>query len=133
MSIRRLVTLLTVAALAASTVGCTPKRAGRTLTGSDSGSVIEVGVGDRFTVALAENPTTGYLWAVSGALPSIVETASDDYDSESAPGLVGGGGTRTIVYRAVSAGSGDVGLVYVRPWETTGTPAATFTVTVRAR
>jgi predicted secreted protein len=49
--------------------------------------------------------------------------------SAARPGLVGGGGTFSLLLNAAAAGTAKVTLVYARSWEKDKPPAETFTAT----
>jgi inhibitor of cysteine peptidase len=68
---------------------------------SDESVPIRVGVGERFTVVLASNPSTGYEWALG----------------EGFPAANGAGGRERWTFEAVEAGEVTLPLVYHRPWE----------------
>jgi len=132
----------TVALMAASVVvtaalivaGCTSgARTTAKVTAADDGKTIELATGGKLTVELESNPSTGFDWYLDGDLPSQLATATDDFKQGGKPGVVGAGGTRTIVYDAVASGTATLKLVYVRVWETGVKPEKTFTVTVAVK
>lgn len=89
-----------------------------TLTNSDFGHAATVAVDETFTVALAENPTTGFSWHCSWNPTSRLELAADTYTPNPAPhGMVGSGGTRTFTLKALTAGDVTLTLQYGRWWE----------------
>jgi sulfatase modifying factor 1 len=90
---------------------------------------ILVAVGEEFTVELASNPSTGYSWALAGALPSWLEQVGMTYVPTN-PGMIGGGGTESWTFRATAAGSGTLMFQYLRPWE--GIPIQTHVCRVTA-
>ena len=95
---------------------------------------VSLGVGDRATLELEANPTTGYQWELATEPDSsIVAVVSDTYTAATNDtGMVGAGGTQVIVIEGVAAGSTTLELRYVRPWETDGAAAqtASFDITV---
>jgi inhibitor of cysteine peptidase len=97
---------------------------------ADSPEQVSVTVGEEFTVKLASNPTTGYSWALAGALPSWLVQVNQAYIADTS-GLAGAGGTEHWTFRATAAGSATLTLQYERPWE--GTPAETHVCQVTAR
>jgi predicted secreted protein len=99
-----------------------------TLTAADAGSTVTLAVGDRLYVQLDGNPTTGYLWDVDGALPTVLEAVGQTlFQSES--DLIGAPGTFTLRFEVIATGSGALRLIYHRPFETAD-PLDTFEVTV---
>lgn len=97
-----------------------------------NGATVELAVGQDLRISLPGNVTTGFDWAVSGALPSQLTSVTSTYVSSST-GVVGAGGTRTLVFRGVVAGTGTLRLRYARAWETGVAPAKTYTLTVNVR
>ncbi len=94
---------------------------------------IEVKAGDRFTIQLEENPTTGYMWSVSVSDESVVKMTGDQYNDESASeGLAGAPGTHTYTFEALKAGTTQITFVYERSFEE-GSAAETvvYNVTVK--
>ncbi|MDZ4170209.1 MAG: protease inhibitor I42 family protein [Coriobacteriia bacterium] len=99
------------------------------LTESDAGSSRTIGVGDTLSVTLAANPTTGYTWALDGALPTTLEQVGDPaYTAES--DALGAGGAETWTFRAVSAGESELKLKYWRSFEPDTAPERTFAVSL---
>jgi inhibitor of cysteine peptidase len=99
----------------------------------DPQGAIEVSEGESFEILLASNPTTGYEWKLTEQRPVGVvafegSTYEQDPDTE---GLTGAGGTETLTFDAVGAGSATIELEYARSG--TGEPPAekrTIQVTV---
>ena len=76
---------------------------------------VSVMQGDRITVRLNENPSTGYQWSAAPT-GEILELAS----SEVLPGPTtspGAGGARVIVLRSARAGHGQVHFTLARSWQ----------------
>lgn len=82
------------------------------LTVQDSGKFVRVGRGETLTLRLAENPTTGYRWAVDsgGGLEQV-------NDRNEGGGGIGAGGVRVLEFRARRAGQHDLRLKHWREWE----------------
>lgn len=78
---------------------------------------IKVNAGQKFTICLESNPTTGYEWEIARPLESnIVMFVYSSYK----PGrrkLLGGAGRELWVFKAVGKGKTEVCFRYVRPWE----------------
>lgn len=93
------------------------------LTQHDSGTSRSVRVGEEITVALDENPTTGYRWhsEVDGARLALT---ADGYEGPTRP--MGAGGTRRLTFTPLQPGPAQLRLVNRRAWE--DKVAAEFTV-----
>ncbi len=97
---------------------------------SDPSRTIEVAVGERFSILLDSNPTTGYSWQTSGPTVSrgVVFTVSD-YEAPRT-NLAGAPGKERLTFTAESAGIEKLTFHYLRPWEKNTEPARTVTFTV---
>jgi inhibitor of cysteine peptidase len=122
---------LTMVLLLVAASGC--RSQGTRLTAADNGDQIEVEVGDLIVIELAGNPTTGYSWEAADLASGLVEQVGEADFSSDSPGLVGAGGSLTLTFRALQAGSGTLSLVYHRPWEADVEPIETFSVGVIIR
>jgi inhibitor of cysteine peptidase len=116
--------LLAAAMMAASSIGA--GAADQTLT---------LAVGQQATIALEENPSTGYRWNVDAAASSNLSILriDDRGFSENAGGkrLLGAPGVHRWSIKATRAGSANVTSVYRRPWE--ASVARRHQVTIEAR
>ncbi len=81
----------------------------------ESGGRVCVGTGDRVTLRLAENPATGYRWALS-AISGVIEAESSEFHP-GASARPGAGGERVIVLRATQRGDGVAEFILVRSWQ----------------
>lgn len=72
----------------------------------------------QFEITLPSNPTTGYDWIVR-QLPEQVALTGMDYaqSPDCKEGMVGCGGTTTLYFKAVKAGTGKLVLQNARPFE----------------
>ncbi len=97
---------------------------------SDPSRPIQVAVGERFSILLDSNPTTGYSWQTSGLAVGrgVVFTASD-YEAPRT-NLAGAPGRERLTFTAESAGIEKLTFHYLRPWEKNTEPARTVTFTV---
>jgi inhibitor of cysteine peptidase len=109
---KTIIMLALLMALAAVFTGC-----GKTevVYGRDDTS-ISVKSGEKFTIRLDANPTTGYEWNASVSDDAVVslekaEYLPDDSDAD------GAGGTQLLMYKANKAGAATIDLVYQRSWE----------------
>ena len=92
---------------------------------------IKVKTGQRFTIRMESNPTTGYSWQISKALDNKIILVTNAYippDSK----LIGAGGHELWTFKAIAEGQTDIAMKYIRPWEQ-DQPARTnvFTVIVK--
>ena len=95
----------------------------------DNGHSVAVVVGDRLTIELAENPTTGYRWRTPAPLGAALVLDSDEFVPASGS-AIGGGGFRRFVFAVKSAGTITLHTANVRAWEKDAAGAATYTLTV---
>ena len=113
------------ATLQAATGGSAAVRLGA----QDNGRRLELRVGQRLTLELRANLSTGYSWrVVSSGEPVIRQLGEPTFTEDSH--MAGAGGTLRYEFRAEQAGTAALELVYVRPWEKDAKPAGTFAVTV---
>ena len=97
-----------------------------------NGQSVELEAGQKLTVSLAGNPTTGYSWEVSEIDPAVVELVGEpDYQSDS--DLIGSGGVYTFVFKGVAPGQSSIKLVYHRSWETDVEPEKEYEIFVNVK
>ena len=95
---------------------------------------VELGVGERATIRLDGNVTTGYSWTIDEQPDAAVATVvSDRYVGPGEGAAAGQGGHQEVVVQGVAAGATTLGMGYARPWEEGMPPVqtATFAITVR--
>jgi inhibitor of cysteine peptidase len=102
----------------------------RWLTDADAGSTVELRTGDRLSVRLMGNPTTGYSWEVA-AVDAQVLTPASEPGFQASSAAIGSGGVFAFEFQAAGAGQTSLRLVYRRPWEKRRRPTRTFAVNVR--
>jgi len=114
--------------LALAVAACSSEAAAVTIGPPDAGTTVSVVVGDRIDVALPGNPTTGYTWTLAAVDDTVLASRGEpEFRADST--LVGSGGTMTLTFDAIAAGTTTIELAYRRPFETA--PAEdTFTVTI---
>ena len=96
------------------------------LTAVDNTREIELDEGDRVTIRLDENLTTGYAWETDSLDEALLELISNEHQQDS-PGI-GKGGTREVILKAVRRGKGQLCLRLRRSWDQPKTEADRFTV-----
>lgn len=100
------------------------------------GQEISLGMEDSLEVRLVSQPGTGYGWQVAEPVPGVlrlVEKALDLGGGGHAPSAPGASATAVFRFAPVGAGTGDLRLVYARPWEKESVPKKTYTLHVRVR
>lgn len=103
---------------------------GITLTQADNGKTVDVPQGDAITILLPENPTTGFRWAIAQTNNQVVTIDGDDYTVAAGSGI-GGGGTRSLVLKALQPGTVFFQLKLWREWEGDSSIRDRFEVTIR--
>lgn len=131
--------VLGVALLSGCTQPASPSGGGSKTTGAvvvtkaDADKTVTATTGQTLEVVLDANPSTGYTWKVASAPEFLKSEGEPAFTSEAKEGVVGAGGTQTLKFGVTAAGTGDLSLEYVRPWETGVAPAETFKVEVEAK
>jgi inhibitor of cysteine peptidase len=102
----------------------------------ESGSNIELALGQRLVVRLPGNPTTGYRWSLVDSAGGVLKLDGlpTYVAGETATNVVGAGGTETWTFATEREGQQHLCFEYRRPWEEQASlPAkvASYTVTVR--
>lgn len=87
--------------------------------------VVDVAVGEEFTVTLDAVPGAGYVWEETHDAAKV-ELVSED--AELAGTSPGASRVSRLVFRAVAPGDDAVQLRYLRPWETEPLKAVTYRV-----
>ena len=104
-----------------------------TLTSADNGGKAVVEAGGQIIIKLDGNPSTGYTWEAKDLDATMFKQAGDPVFSSSNPGLVGSGGTLTLTFDTLKAGTSTLNLIYHRPWESGVEPINTFSVSVTVK
>ena len=89
---------------------------------------VTLAVGDRATVRLPENPTTGYVWSVGEHGPGVA--VEDEFRRPAAAGVPGAGGEYAVRITAREPGSWVVRLRLARAWEGEALEERDVTITV---
>ncbi len=85
---------------------------------SESQRSVNVNADQYFMIALSSNRTTGYSWSYSRfSRPGVVQMLGGAYSKPNSASA-GAGGTATLLFKALAAGTTRLTLGYRRPWET---------------
>jgi predicted secreted protein len=103
---------------------------GATATYGDPAHPVRRAVGERFTIRLAANATTGFEWQIE--LPEFVTLVGDEYEEPDGQQGVGAGGTQVFELELAAAGEGTVELAYRQPFDDATPPAELRSITVVA-
>lgn len=120
--------LVDLFAVLVMTIGCGSKPVRFTV--ADNGKTVEVNAGAQIIVELDGNPSTGYTWMPIDLDASMFKQVGNPEFKTSNPGLIGSGGSLTLTFKALKAGTGKLTLVYRRPWEKNINPHEIFTILV---
>lgn len=125
---RILLPLLAVA-LTLPLYGC---RSPKPLEMTDSGTRVSIRMGQQLHISLDANPTTGYTWAIDGAVPEQLEIVdSPQFTARSA--ALGAGGTEVWSFRGVRPGDCMLRLKNWRSFEPSTPPLHEFVVRIDVR
>jgi len=121
----------TVVTTATPVANQTPVFTGMVFNESYNGKNATVKLNDTFRVALAGNPTTGYLWNASVSKGLTILNPNGTYtQNPAAPNMTGVGGVFTWDVKAISNGTQNFSAIYKRPWENTTGNETTFKLTL---
>lgn len=100
------------------------------LTQAHTGQSFSVHPGEVIAIQLKENPTTGYRWAIDISDNAILALQSSDYAVLPGTGI-GGGGTRTLTFKAERPGAVRLQLKLCRSWEGDSSIIDRYDVTIQ--
>lgn len=100
------------------------------VTRADHNRTAELRVGERLTVRLPENPSTGYTWAIDETDRRLLSLDSTDYAAPE-EGFVGARGQRTFTFAARQPGEVALKLKYWRFWEGDASVTERYDVNLR--
>jgi len=80
---------------------------------------VKVRAGQRFTITMDSNPTTGYSWQLAKPIDGkmLKFLGSKYYADKADPEMVGVGGEERWAFRALKCGRTRIFFKYVRSWE----------------
>ncbi len=99
------------------------------LTSADNGKAIDLRVGAEAALRLAENPSTGFRWAIDAADAKVAEIKEEAYHPTSK--AVGGGGQAEWLIKAKAPGATTIKLKRWRQWEGESSVVERFEITLR--
>ncbi len=125
---KKLYVFIFVIASLAVMMGCT---SGKTiaLTSADNGRTIDAFVGDKITVTIEGNPTTGFTWETENLNSAQLQQRGEPKYT-AASNLLGAAGTYVFAFNVVGSGGTSLKLIYHRTWEEGVAPEQTFEVNV---
>ena len=85
-------------------------------------SEFTVNIGDKITVKLCSNPTTGYQWEYEMIGPELLMEEDHDFEEPEDEGMVGAAGKEVWTFEAIETGTTEIHMEYSRPFES-GEPA----------
>ena len=92
-------------------------------------NAFEMGVGDKVTVKLCSNATTGYSWDYTMTGDNAIKEEDHDFEEPDSD-VVGAAGIEVWTFEGVESGTTIVEMTYSRPWEADTEPAWTYKMTV---
>jgi inhibitor of cysteine peptidase len=101
------------------------------LTESDNGRNVGIRIGESIRIALPENATTGYRWAIDRCDEEFVQPDAEEVRYPE--NAIGSGGEIAFRFRGMKAGFGEVMLKYWRHWEGDASVIARFRVRIEVR
>jgi len=90
----------------------------------------EVEVGDKITVELCSNPTTGFAWTYEMTSENVLQEEDYDFVEPEDDEVVGAAGTDVWTFEAVEKGTTEVNMEYSKPWQDGIKEEWTYTFTV---
>ena len=125
--IRKCLSLLTAAVSGMVLCACASGPSCTELAETDSGKTLTMEPGDRFSVTLKSNPTTGFQWSFAAPYDErVLVLCGDTYINPSESLAVGAPGQQKLTFEAAGPGKTGVRLAYRRPWEKGAAPAKVF-------
>jgi len=89
----------------------------------------EVEIGDKITVKLCSNPTTGFQWDYETTIENVLKEEDRDFE-EPEGDIPGAAGIDVWTFEAVEKGTTEVRMEYSQPWEGGLKAEWTYTITV---
>ena len=102
----------------------------RIVTEHDHGKVIELKTDEVMVLRLEAVPGTGYGWQIVRITLPGFELLESPIFEDSDQGLIGGSAMEVFRFHAAVAGSGELELIYKRPWEGDVSPEKVFQLNI---
>ena len=87
---------------------------------------------DEIHVLLPETPSSGYVWQLVDAAPSVLALIDDQFETGDDHDVIGAAGTHHLAFRVAHPGATRIRLEKRRPWQQAGEALASFEATVSA-
>ena len=104
------------------------------ITAGENGQEFKMAAGETFQLSLAENPTTGYQWAVAGSSTPVVELEKEEYfapKNDPARPIMGQGGVKLLTFKALNPGETELVLHLRRSWEAESEFVESFSIVIK--
>lgn len=125
----RIVRVLIALAGIAALVACGAAAGSTRLSEQDAGKTVQLRAGDKLSIVLDGNPTTGYQWEQDAGDLAILKPAGEPtFNADSS--ALGSGGKVTVPFQAAAPGQTTLKLIYHRAFEKSVPPIKTFEVNV---
>jgi inhibitor of cysteine peptidase len=104
------------------------------LNDADNNKTVHATVGQEIILKLVSNESTGYSWAYTDAVGSIIKLLDDKYEvNPKFKDRDGAGGMHTFHFKVEKAGTAELMLVYSRSWEKPPSWQQQYKLTVTAK
>jgi len=77
----------------------------------------QVEIGDKITVKLCSNPTTGFKWKYETIGQIVLQEEDYDFEEPENGGALGAAGKEVWTFEAIAKGRTEVHMEYSQPWE----------------
>lgn len=118
------ITLFVILNIMSGCSTCCSNNFGECFMGYD-GATLNVDKGKTFTIVLDGNITTGYDWSIKPYDTQKLKLVDNAYKANHEKGMVGVGGERYFVFRALETGKVNLEFEYSRSWEKNKEPEQT--------
>jgi predicted secreted protein len=109
------------------------KQATLKVTEKENGKKVYIAKGDLLSIKLETQPGTGYGWEIAKYDSTRTKLVKDSVQEGSGSGMPGGVEHYVFLFKALTRGSAELKLIYVRSWEKEVEPAKTFSIKLQIR